>query len=59
MDSGFFILEKTIKYIEDNILSKGTCYLPEANKIINGMAKNIPNLSHMSYGDLDYFKTQL
>jgi len=26
-------LEETIKYIEDNILDKGICYLPEAKKI--------------------------
>ncbi len=26
-------LEETIKYIEDNILGKGTCYLPKAKRI--------------------------
>jgi len=26
-------LEETIKYVEDNVLGKGTCYLPKAKRI--------------------------
>jgi len=29
-------LEQTIKYVEDNILDKGICYLPEAKAIYSG-----------------------
>jgi predicted RNA-binding protein associated with RNAse of E/G family len=31
----------------------------EANQIINGMAKDVTNLSSMSYSDLEFFKTHL
>jgi len=30
----------------------------EANQIMDGMAKNISNLSNMSYSDLEFFRTQ-